>query len=116
MRSRQKQQSGYSLAEILVVLAISTVVMILCYDLIDDAMRTSLFVESHNNLSQWAQRPVNFMQSEVYQNRTIFDNTAFGQGYLTRFTTPPAYPGAFPSCGAGGCGGAATTPRRRARL
>jgi hypothetical protein len=105
MRSRHKQQSGYSLAEILVVLAVSTVLMILCYDLIDDAMRTSLFVESHNNLSQWAQRPLNFMQSEVYQNRAVFDNSAVGQAYMTRFTTPPAYPGAFPSCGAGGCGG-----------
>jgi prepilin-type N-terminal cleavage/methylation domain-containing protein len=109
MRSRENQQRGYSLAEILVVLAISTVVMIISYDLIDDAMRTSLFVESHNNLSQWAQRPLNFMQTEVYQNRTVFDNTAVGQAYLTRFTTPPAYPGPWPACGAGGCGGTVTT-------
>jgi hypothetical protein len=110
VRNRTNQQSGYSLAEILVVLAISTVVMILCYDLIDDAMRTSLFVESHNNLSQWAQRPLNFLQTEVYENKTLFDGSnAMSAAYLTRFTTPPAYPGAFPACGAGGCGGPATT-------
>ncbi|MDQ6801176.1 MAG: DUF863 family protein [Acidobacteriota bacterium] len=109
MRNPRNNQRGYTLAEIMVVLAISTVVMILCYDLVDDAMRTSLFVESHNNLSQWAQRPVNFMQTEIYQNRQVFDNTAIGQAYMTRFTTPPAYPGAWPACGAGGCGGTAVT-------
>ncbi|HUJ14081.1 MAG TPA: prepilin-type N-terminal cleavage/methylation domain-containing protein [Thermoanaerobaculia bacterium] len=111
MRTIQKNQRGYSLAEILVVLAVSTAVMILCYDIIDDAMRTSLYVESHNNLTQLAQRPVNFMQNEVYQNKVIFDATtgSVGPGYLTRFTSPPAYPGAWPSCASGGCGGATTT-------
>jgi prepilin-type N-terminal cleavage/methylation domain-containing protein len=108
VQSRRNQQSGYTLAEILVVLAISTVIMILCYDMIDDAMRTSLFVESHNNLSQWAQRPVNVMQTEVYQNKVVFDSSnAQAAAYLTRFTTPPAYPGAYPACGGGGCGGPA---------
>lgn len=109
MRLRKNRQRGYTLMEILIVLAISTVVMMVAYNLIEDAMRTSLFVESHNNLSQWAQRPVNFMQTEVYQNKTIFDATTLGNGYLTRFTTPPAYPGAM-TCGTNGCGGAATTP------
>lgn len=109
MRLRQDQQRGYTLMEILIVLAISTVVMIVAYDLIEDAMRTSLFVESHNNLSQWAQRPVNFMQTEVYQNKMIFDATTTGNGYLTRFTTPPTYPGAM-TCGTNGCGGSAATP------
>jgi hypothetical protein len=98
--------------EILVVLAISTVIMILCYDMIDDAMRTSLFVESHNNLSQWAQRPVNAMQTEIFQNKIVFDTTnPLAAAYLTRFTTPPAYPGTYPAgCGgAGGCGGPTAT-------
>jgi prepilin-type N-terminal cleavage/methylation domain-containing protein len=110
VQSRRNQQSGYTLAEILVVLAISTVIMVLCYDMIDDAMRTSLFVESHNNLSQWAQRPVNVMQTEVFQNKVVFDSSnAMAAAYLTRFTTPPAYPGAYPACGGGGCGGPAAS-------
>jgi prepilin-type N-terminal cleavage/methylation domain-containing protein len=111
MRSLQKHQRGYSLAEILVVLAVSTVVMIVAYDIIDDAMRTSLYVESHNNLAQLAQRPVNTMQTEVYQNKAVFDGSAsaIGSAYLTRFTTPPAYPGAWPACSASGCGGTSAT-------
>jgi prepilin-type N-terminal cleavage/methylation domain-containing protein len=107
MKSPRNQQSGFTLAEILVALAIASIVIIISYDLIDDAMRTSLFVESHNNLSQWAQRPINFIQTEIYQNKTIFDANSVGSGagnYLTRFTTPPGYPGAWPACGGGGCG------------
>ena len=95
MQRRRNQQSGYSLMEILVAMAVSTVVIIIAYDLIDSAMRTALFVESHNSLSQWAQRPINFMQTEIYQNKTIFDGANVGSGtgnYLTRFTTPPTYP------------------------
>ncbi len=111
MRHAIRRQHGYTLAEILVVVAVSSIVMIVAYDLIESAMRTSLFVESHNNLAQLAQRPVNFMQGEVYQNKIIFqaDSAGIGNAYLTRFTTPPTYPGAWPSCGASGCGGPATT-------
>jgi prepilin-type N-terminal cleavage/methylation domain-containing protein len=109
MSRRRHRQRGYTLIEIMIVLVISTMLMILAFDLIESATRTSLFVESHNNLSQWAQRPLNFMQSEVYQNKAIFDAGTIGTGYLTRFTTPPGYPGAWPSCGAGGCGGPAAT-------
>jgi prepilin-type N-terminal cleavage/methylation domain-containing protein len=110
MRGQKNPQSGFTLMEIMIVVAISTVLMILCYNLVDDAMRTSFFVESHNNLSQWAQRPLNFMQTEVFQNKTVFDGTTVGAAYLTRFSTPPSYPGAWPACtGSAGCGGTAAT-------
>lgn len=116
MRRTLNTQRGYTLMEILVVVAISSVVLILCYQLIEDAMKTSLFVESHNRLAEFAQRPVNFMQAEVYQNRAVFQGDAIGTGYLARMlcsiTTPPggcaapgAYPtGGWPNCSGGSCG------------
>jgi prepilin-type N-terminal cleavage/methylation domain-containing protein len=106
MRRSLNTQRGYTLAEILVVVAVSAIVLIMCYQLIEDAMRTSLFVESHNRLAEFAQRPVNFMQAEVYQNRTVFQGDTVGTAYLARFLVPPAYPtGAWPNCtGASGCG------------
>lgn len=78
---RAGRPRGYSLIEVMVVMAISTVVLMIAYSMIEETMRTSLFVESHNDLAQLTQRAVNTIQTEAMQSRTIFQNNAVGQAY-----------------------------------
>src|SRR5512144_2110303 len=94
MRRTRYNQAGYSLMEVIVVVAISSVIMIIAYNLIEGAMKTSLFVESHNQLAQLSQRPVNAMSSDVFQSRVVFQNDAIGQSFLTKVLAqlPVAYP------------------------
>ncbi len=84
MRRIRHTQAGYSLMEVIVVMAISSVIMIIAYDLIEGAMKTSLFVESHNQLAQLSQRPVNAVSSDVFQSRAVFQNDTIGQSFLSK--------------------------------
>jgi prepilin-type N-terminal cleavage/methylation domain-containing protein len=92
--NRSRNQRGFTLMEMLVVVALSAVVMIIAYNLIDDAMKTTLNVESHNQLSQIAQRPINSMLTEIYQARVIFQNDAVGTSFLTRINNTTNIPAA----------------------
>jgi prepilin-type N-terminal cleavage/methylation domain-containing protein len=90
--NRSRNQRGFTLMEMLVVTALSAVIMIIAYNLIDDAMKTTLNVESHNQLSQIAQRPINSILTEVYQARIIFQNDAIGTSFLTRINNTTNIP------------------------
>jgi hypothetical protein len=71
--------------EMMVVLAIVTVVFLASFSLLQDAVDTSLFVEEHNDLPIFAQGAVNAIQREMLQAQTVFDGTAgsIGPGYFT---------------------------------
>jgi prepilin-type N-terminal cleavage/methylation domain-containing protein len=88
MRLRQfrKSERGFTLPEILVVVAISAVILIIAYTLVEDAMLTSLFVESHNQLASLSQRAVNVMLTDVYQSRVIYQNDTTGTSFLSLVT------------------------------
>ena len=94
MRRRLHPAAGVTLMEVIIVVAVSSVIMIIAYDLIESAMRTSLFVESHNQLAQLAQRPVNAMTLDAFQSRVIYQNNANGTTYLAKVVAqlPTAYP------------------------
>jgi hypothetical protein len=80
--------------EMLVVLAISTFLLIMSYNMLEDAARTSMFVEVRNDLPVFAQTASNAIQSEAFQAKTIFDSDAAGLGpsYLAIVNLPPAFP------------------------
>jgi prepilin-type N-terminal cleavage/methylation domain-containing protein len=91
---RRKREQGYSLVEILVVTAIVGAVLIMAYEMIDDAARTSIFVETRNELPVLAQSAINYIQAETFQARTIFDAdpAGVGPGYLAAVQLPASYP------------------------
>jgi hypothetical protein len=83
-----------TLIEVIVVVAISSVIMIIAYDLIEGAMRTSLFVESHNQLAQLSQRPINAMNVDAFQSKVIYQNDTAGQSFLAMVVAQ--LPASFP--------------------
>jgi hypothetical protein len=86
-RFGRRSERGLSLIEMLVTLAISVTVIAVVMTIIEEAMKMSLFVESHNDLAVMSQRPVNIIQKEVLQSRTIFGEDAIGTPYRTRIET-----------------------------
>jgi prepilin-type N-terminal cleavage/methylation domain-containing protein len=87
MIDARRGQRGVTLIELLVVLAISTVVMVAAYELLQDAMTTTLALESRNSLTTLTQQPINSIQNAAYQARTVFVDDPVGQAYLTRIST-----------------------------
>jgi hypothetical protein len=67
--------------EMTVVVGISIVVLAIAWGLIEDATKTSLFLESHNDLAVMSQIAANAIQREVFQAHTIFSDDAVGNGY-----------------------------------
>lgn len=91
----RKSQRGMSLIEIIVTLAVVSVLMIIVYTLMEDAMTASMFGESHNDMTIMTQRVVNRMQTEVLQSRVAFQEDADGGAYRDAMQIP-AQPAKWP--------------------
>jgi len=83
-----RSQRGLSLVEIITVLAVVSVLMIVVYKLLDDAMRASMFGESHNDMTIMTQRVVNRLQGEIMQSRVAYQEDATGSGYRAALQLP----------------------------
>ena len=81
-------QTGFSLVEVLVTIIIVVVMLLVCYAMIEETMRTSLFTESHNDLAVMSQRAVNTLQTEIMQTRVAFEEDATGVAYRAALTMP----------------------------
>ncbi len=81
MKNRRSSEAGYSLMEVTVVSAITTIVMLVALDMIDGAAGVSKFVEARNDLTVLAQRPLNSMQKDILQARVVFGEDSVGTGY-----------------------------------
>jgi prepilin-type N-terminal cleavage/methylation domain-containing protein len=94
MKYRSRGQRGISLMEMMVVLALFTVLFFISYTLLEDSAQTSLFVEEHNDLPIYGQSAVNAIQRELLQSRVVFEGSAggFGPGYFAALTFPAAFP------------------------
>lgn len=93
-RKRSERQRGITLMEMIVVVAIFSVVFIISYSLLEDTVKTSLFLEEHNDLPIYGQSAVNAIQRELLQTRIVFEGSAasFGPGYFSALTFPAQYP------------------------
>jgi len=80
--------------EMMVVTAIFSVIFIISYSLLEDTVKTSLFLEEHNDLPVYGQSAVNAIQRELLQSRVVFEGsaTSFGPGYFSALTFPTQYP------------------------
>jgi prepilin-type N-terminal cleavage/methylation domain-containing protein len=94
MKSRSRGQRGITLMEMMVVVALFTVLFFISYTLLEDSVQTSLFVEEHNDLPIYGQSAVNAIQRELLQSRVVFEGSAasFGPGYFSALTFPAAFP------------------------
>jgi prepilin-type N-terminal cleavage/methylation domain-containing protein len=94
MRSRSRGQRGITLMEMMVVVALFTVLFFISYTLLEDSVQTSLFVEEHNDLPIYGQSAVNAIQRELLQSRVVFEGSAAstGPGYFSALTFPAAFP------------------------
>jgi prepilin-type N-terminal cleavage/methylation domain-containing protein len=84
--SQTRLQRGFSLLEMMVVTAVTAVIMVIILSLIDEATRLSLFIESRNELSVMAQRPLNVLQREIIQSNNVFGEDALGTPYRAAMT------------------------------
>lgn len=85
---KPKWQRGMSLIEVVTVLAVVSVLMIIVYSLLEDAMRASMFGESHNDMTIMTQRVVNRLQSEIMQSRVAYQEDAAGNDYRAALQLP----------------------------
>src|SRR5262249_8003801 len=69
-----KRQRGFTIIEAMVTVLLLSLVMIIFYELMISTMRTTMFVESHEDLLTVGQRVVNQVQSAVLESRMIFEN------------------------------------------
>ena len=92
MTKSTQSQRGFSLVEITVVLAIVSGLLLICYSMIEQTVRATMFNESHNDLAIMTQRAVNLMQLEIVQSRAVFQEDALGQAYRTALQIPATIP------------------------
>ncbi|MEA2490152.1 MAG: hypothetical protein QOH21_1944 [Acidobacteriota bacterium] len=88
----RRHQRGFSLVEMVVVLAIVSVLMIIVYAMLDDTLRATMFNESHNDLAVMTQRAVNTLQLELLQTRVAFEENSVGTSYRTALQIPSSIP------------------------
>ena len=88
-RPASSNQRGFSLMEMIVVVAIASVVLLVAYQILEDSYKTALSLEARNEMTLMAQRPANAIQTAIYQAETIFGNDAAGVGtsYYNRMST-----------------------------
>lgn len=93
-RTRSRRERGVTLMEMMIVTAIFSVIFIISYSLLEDTVKTSLFIEEHTDLPVYSQRAINTIQRELLQTRVVFEGTAtsFGPGYFSALTYPAQYP------------------------
>jgi len=83
---------GYSIVEILVVLFLMSIVSLIFYQLLDGTIESSMFLESHNDLSTFGQQAVNTIQTEVHQAKMLFEDDPLGNDFRNALEIPAAHP------------------------
>jgi len=81
--AKSARQRGHSLIEMLIAMAIITVIIAVVFSMIEETTTVSLFIESHNDLTTMSQKALNAVQTEVLQSRQIFLEDAIGTAYRT---------------------------------
>ncbi len=87
----RRNERGFSLVEMTLVMAIVSVLMIVVYSMIEQTMRTTMFNESHNDLAILSQKAVNTLQTEVLQTKMVFQEDTLGSSYRTALQLPSQY-------------------------
>jgi prepilin-type N-terminal cleavage/methylation domain-containing protein len=87
-----KREKGFSLMEVVIVLALVTGLMIVVYTLIEETLHTAMFNESHNDLTIMTQRAVNQVYVELLQSATAYQDDTVGNEYRAALQIPATTP------------------------
>lgn len=87
---RRPNERGFSVIEMVIVLAVVSGLMLIVYSMLDETVHATMFNESHNDLTVATQRAVNALQTEVVQSRTVYEENTVGAGYRTALAPAPA--------------------------
>ncbi|MDH3284105.1 MAG: hypothetical protein OEQ13_05150 [Acidobacteriota bacterium] len=85
-------ESGISFVEVMVSLALLSVIGLIFYQLFIGSMRVTMMLESESDLVTLGQRVVNEMRLEIMQSRTAFEDDTVGQSYLAQVSLPTDAP------------------------
>jgi prepilin-type N-terminal cleavage/methylation domain-containing protein len=85
--AQRARQRGYSIVELMIAMAVTTVLMAVVFSMMEEAVTLSLFVESHNDLTTMSQKALNSLQTEILQSKLVFLEDAIGTGYRTQIET-----------------------------
>jgi prepilin-type N-terminal cleavage/methylation domain-containing protein len=88
----RQREAGISLPEVMVVLALMSVVSLMFYQLYVGTLKSTMFVESKNDLAMFSQQAVNRLKLELMQSRRIYQNDATGNSYLSAYQLPSDRP------------------------
>ncbi len=80
-RRNRQGDAGVSFTELMVVMFLFTVIGIMVYDLLVGTAQTNLYLEANNDLSEYGQRLVNEIKTEVLQSKKLIGDGTQGQGY-----------------------------------
>lgn len=85
-------ERGLSMVEMTVVLFLMSIVGLLFFNLFTGTLKTTMMLESRNDLTTLGQRAVNDIRTELMQSRIVLQNNAVGQSYLAKFTLDSGTP------------------------
>jgi|GEM_PF-983092 len=81
-RKTGRGDTGVSFTELLIVMFIFSILGIMVYDLLVGTARTNLYLEANNDLSEYGQRLVNEIKTEMLQSKKLIERSSQGQDYL----------------------------------
>lgn len=79
-------QRGFTIVEVMITLLLVTASMGVIYSMMLGGMRSSMFTEARNDLTQIGQRVVNAVQTDVLQAKLVLQEDSVGGGYRSLFT------------------------------
>jgi len=88
IRSALRGETGVSLPEVMVVLALMSVVSVMFYQMYMGTIRSTMFIESKNDLAMYSQRTINRLKMELMQSRRVYQNDTRGNSYLNAYQIP----------------------------
>jgi len=88
----QRGDTGVSFIELMVVMFLFSIIGLMAYDMLVGTAQTNLYLEANNDLSEYGQRLVNEIKTEVLQSKRLISDTVQGLGYLAalEMTDAPA--------------------------
>jgi hypothetical protein len=72
----------------MVVLALMSVVSLMFYQMYMGTIKSTMFIESKNDLAMFSQRTINRMKMELMQSRRLYQNDTRGNSYLNAYQIP----------------------------
>lgn len=77
--------------EVMVVLALMSVVSLMFYQMYMGTVKSTMFIESKNDLAMFSQQSINELKLEIMQSRRVFQNDSLGNSYKSIYQIPSEF-------------------------